>query len=145
MAEDKGAGKGAKDSKEEELDDATVDRIVSAMSPEKRAFLNSVPLEARKNHIKLMLASGDAKPAKPILKKKFRVVAVRLGFDGLTLRHPGKKFTMDINVNDDWPDWVVKEEDYVPPPKEGEEDDEDGVAQRVQIRGGVKAGSTVVI
>jgi hypothetical protein len=49
------------------------------------------------------------------VKKKFRVVATRLGFDGLTLRHPGKKFTMDININDDWPDWVVKEEDYVPP------------------------------
>ncbi|MDB4871969.1 MAG: hypothetical protein JWL97_2973 [Gemmatimonadales bacterium] len=111
----------------------TPSALVAGLSPEeRRAFMK-------------MLVEADAPPPpKPVLKKKFRVVAVRLGFDGLTLRHPGRKFSMEINVNDDWPDWVVKEEDYVPPPKDEDVEDEEGVAQRVQVRGGVKAGNQSV-
>jgi hypothetical protein len=137
MAEDKGAGKdGAKDSKA----GAPTQQPQTASQ-----FVASLSAEQRKEFL-VALASTPDTAKKPIKKVKFRVVATRLGFDGLTLRHPGKKFTMDINVNDDWPDWVVKEEDYVPPPKEDEDEgDGEGGAQRVQIRGGVKAGNSVVI
>jgi hypothetical protein len=108
-------------------------------------FANSLSPEQR-TAFRAALAAADAPPKpKPIVKKKFRVVAVRLGFDGLTLRHPGKKFTMDININDDWPDWVVKEEDYVPPKEpDADDDDEAEGVSRVQIRGGVKAGTSQV-
>jgi hypothetical protein len=99
--------------------------------------------EERKAFMKLLVDADAPPPPKPIVKKKFRVVATRLGFDGLTLRHPGKKFTFEININDDWPDWVVKEEDYVPPKGGADDDDEEG-ASRVQIRGGVKAGTSQV-
>jgi hypothetical protein len=82
--------------------------------PSPSAFVAGLSPEERKAFMKLLVDADAPPPPKPIVKKKFRVVATRLGFDGLTLRHPGKKFTFEININDDWPDWVVKEEDYVP-------------------------------
>lgn len=116
---------------------------VPSQAPSPNAFVAGLSPEERKAFMKLLVDADAPPPPKPIVKNKFRVIATRLGFDGLTLRHPGKKaFTMEINVNDEWPDWVVKEEDYVPP-KEADDDDEDG-ASRVQIRGGVKAGNSSV-
>jgi hypothetical protein len=112
-------------------------------TPSPSAFVAGLSPEERKAFMKLLVDADAPPPPKPIVKKKFRVVATRLGFDGLTLRHPGKKFTFEININDEWPDWVVKEEDYVPPKAADEDDDEEG-ASRVQIRGGVKAGTSSV-
>jgi hypothetical protein len=145
MAEDKGAGPkgGAKDSSKDGAAAAATQRTPEQ---EATAFALSLSPEARAVYLRAIANAGiTTGPAKPIVKKKFRVVATRLGFDGLTLRHPGRKFSMDININDDWPDWVVKEEDYVPPPKDEDLEEEEGAAQRVQIRGGVKAGNSVIL